>query len=257
MRKTILFLVLIVTLPMAAKEYISLDGGHDLRGFGEERYSLSLMAEYGYNQTWGHMGNVDIFAHMPVVKNVQMDARMQYQSANVFTGAVVLRPTIDLPVGQLFAETEVMYKGVFRNRMHDFNAALSVGWRFDYVSVQIGGFMRVMDSWDRSWHSEDKYEVEPFNLLYRLEVFARPQKNNWNISVTQSRTSLYEKLLRTRNCRIGRGLPHWRRNPHLAFHPRDGRSLCREKLCVRTERDGRQPRNDRRQCENTEQCLCL
>ena len=186
MRKTILFLVVLVTLPMAAKEYISLDGGHDLRGFGEERYSLSLMAEYGYNRTWGHMGNVDIFAHMPVVKNLQLDARMQYQSANVFTGAVVVRPTIDLPVGQLFAETEVLYKGVFRNRIHDFNAALSVGWRFDYVAVQIGGFMRVMDSWDCSWHSEDTYEVEPFNLLYRLEVFARPQTNNWNISVALS-----------------------------------------------------------------------
>lgn len=97
MRKTILFLVVLVTLPIAAKEYISLDGGHNLRGFGEDRYSLSLMAEYGYNRTWGHMGNVDVFAHMPVVKNLQLDARMQYQSANVFTGAVVLRPTMTCP----------------------------------------------------------------------------------------------------------------------------------------------------------------
>ena len=172
-----------MSFPLMAKQYLSLDGGHDLRGFGEEKYSLSLMAEYGYNRTWEHMGNVDIYAHMPVVKNVQIDARMQYCSANVLTGAVVLRPTFDLPVGQIFAETEVLYKAVLRSRMSDMCAALSVGWRFDYVSVQIGGFARVMDSWDRDWHSEDKYETEPFNLLYKLEVFCRPQTNNWNISV--------------------------------------------------------------------------
>ena len=186
MRKSILLLGLLLSFPLMAKQYLSLDGGHDLRGFGEEKYSLSLMAEYGYNRTWEHMGNVDVFAHMPVVKNVQIDARVQYCSANVLTGAIVLRPTFDLPVGQLFAETEVLYKGVLRNRMSDFCAALSVGWRFDYVSVQIGGFTRVMDSWDRDWHSEDKYETEPFNLLYRLEIFCRPQTNNWNISVALS-----------------------------------------------------------------------
>lgn len=185
-RSGLLLLFLAAALVMPAKDYTSLDGGHLLRGFGEEKYSLSLMAEYAYNRTWEHMGNVDIYAHMPVVKNVQIDARVQYQSANVFTGALVLRPTFDLPVGQLFAETELMYKAVARNRMSDICAALSVGWRFDYVSVQIGGFTRVMDSWDRDWHSEDKYETEPFNLLYRLEVFARPQINNWNISLALS-----------------------------------------------------------------------
>ena len=65
------FLILTVlgcALQMGAKEYISIDGGHNLRGFGEEKYNLSLMAEYGYNRTWEHMANVDIFAHMPVVK---------------------------------------------------------------------------------------------------------------------------------------------------------------------------------------------
>jgi len=183
MKKFFLFSVLLLALPLSAKEYISKDGGHNMRGFGVERYSLSLMAEYGYNRTWEHMGNVDVMAHMPVVKNVQIDARLQYQSANVLTGALVLRPTFDLPVGQMFAETEILYKGVLRNRMSDFCAALSVGWRFDYLSVQIGGFVRILDSWDRNWHSEEKYEVEPFNLLYRVELFCRPQTNNWNISV--------------------------------------------------------------------------
>ena len=52
----------------------------------------------------------------------------------------------------------------------------------DYVSVTIGSFFRVMDDWTRSWYSNETYMVEPFNLLYRLEVFCRPQDNNWNLS---------------------------------------------------------------------------
>ena len=80
-----------MALPLSAKEYISRDGGHDLRGFGQERYSVSFFAEYGYNRSWEHFGNFDVMAHMPVVKNVQIDARMQYQTVNAFTGAVVLR----------------------------------------------------------------------------------------------------------------------------------------------------------------------
>ena len=108
----LLLILLAATLGVQAKDYVSRDGGHMLRGFGQERYSLSLMAEYGYNRSWEHMGNVDVYAHMPVVQNVQLDARLQYQSANVLTGAVVVRPTFDLPVGQLFLETELLYKAV-------------------------------------------------------------------------------------------------------------------------------------------------
>jgi len=178
--------MLLLALPVVAREYISRDGGHNLRGFGEERYSVSLMAEYAYNRTWEHMGNIDVMAHMPVVKNVQIDARLQYQSANVWTGAVVVRPTFDLPVGQMFIETEVLNKWVVRNRMNDFTAALSLGWRFDYLSVQAGCFTRVLNSWDRNWHTTETYETEPFNVLYRVEVFCRPQTCNWNISAAFS-----------------------------------------------------------------------
>ena len=142
MKKQILVLFILAVLPLSAKEYISLDGGHNLRGFGEDRYSLSAMIEYGYNRTWEHMANFDVMAHMPVVKNVQIDARLQYQTANVFTGAVVLRPVFDLPVGQLFAETEILYKAVFRDRTSDFNAALSVGWRFDWTTGTMTGIRR-------------------------------------------------------------------------------------------------------------------
>jgi hypothetical protein len=151
-------------------------------GFGERRYSLTGMVEYSYNTTWGHHGNFDVQALMPFNPHFEMEAKLQFSTANVHTGALYLRPKFELPVGEMFLETDIMYRGVARNRMADITAALAVGYRMDYVSVTLGMFGRVFDNWQRTWYSNETYVVEPFNLLYRVEVFCRPQANPWNLS---------------------------------------------------------------------------
>jgi len=151
-------------------------------GFGDRRYSVTGMLEYSYNKTWGHHANFDIQGLMPFNPHFEMEAKMQLSTANVYTGAVYLRPKFELPVGEMFLETDIMYRAVARNRIGDITAALAVGYRMDYVSVTLGVFSRVMDDWNRDWHTNDTYVVEPFNLLYRLEVFCRPQANPWNLS---------------------------------------------------------------------------
>lgn len=161
-------------------------------GFGDRKYSLTGMAEYSYNTTWGHHANFDIQSLMPINAHFEMEAKLQFSTANVYTGALQLRPKFELPVGELFIETDVMYKAVARNRMGDITAALGVGYRMDYVSITLGVFSRVIDDWDRSWHSEDNYVVEPFNLLYRIEAFCRPQNNNWNLSFLISDVDDYQ-----------------------------------------------------------------
>lgn len=151
-------------------------------GFGQRRYSLSGLAEYSYNNTWGHHANFNIQALMPINRHFEMEAKVQLSTANVYTGALYMRPKFELPVGELFLETDIMYRAVARNRVGDITAALALGYRMDYVSLTLGVFSRVMDDWDRDWHTTDTYVVEPFNLLYRLEVFCRPQTNPWNLS---------------------------------------------------------------------------
>lgn len=161
-------------------------------GFGERRYSVTGMAEYSYNRTWGHHGNFDVQALMPINKYFEIEAKLQFSTSNVHTGVVQLRPKFELPVGEMFIETDVMFKAVARNRINDFTAALGVGYRMDYVSVMLGLFGRVMDNWDRRWHTEETYVVEPFNFLYRVEVFCRPQDNPWNLSFMISNVDDYQ-----------------------------------------------------------------
>ena len=182
MKKGILFLTLLYPLWLFAGN----------PGFGERHYSLSAMAEYSYNTTWGHHGNFDVQALMPFNPHFEMEAKLQFSTANVHTMALQFRPKFELPVGEMFLETDVLYRAVARNRIHDFTAALGVGYRMDHVSVTLGVFSRVMDDWDRDWHSNETYVVEPFNLLYRIEVFCRPQNNPWNLSFMFSNVDDYQ-----------------------------------------------------------------
>lgn len=156
------------------------------------RSTLTAMVEYSYNKSWGHFGNADVQALLPLSRHVEMNVNLQASFKNVYTVGVIIRPKVILPYGELFFDTEVLYKAVMRANQMDLVTALSLGYRFDYVSVQIGSFVRVMSGYGRNWHSEDAYECEPFNLLYRLEVYCRPQTCNWNIGVAFSNYDDYQ-----------------------------------------------------------------
>lgn len=151
-------------------------------GFGTRKYEVTGMVEYNYNKTYRHQANFDIQALMPINQHFEMEAKVQLSTANVYTGALQFRPKFELPAGELFLESNLMYRAIVRNQVADITAAVGVGYRMDYVSVTIGSFCRVIDDWTRSWYSNETYMVEPFNLLYRVEVFCRPQDNNWNLS---------------------------------------------------------------------------
>jgi hypothetical protein len=182
MRKILFVLLLVSALPIMAGN----------PGFGPRCYQLSVMGEYSYNTTWGHHGNFDIQSLMPFNPHFEMEAKIQLSTANVYSGAIQFRPKFEVPVGEMFIETDVYYRAVARNRVSDFTAAIGVGYRMDYVSVTLGMFSRVVGDWDRSWYSKETYVAEPFNLLYRLEVFCRPQANPWNLSFMFSNVDDYQ-----------------------------------------------------------------
>ena len=192
-------------------------------GFGDRRYTISGALEYSYNTTWGHHANFDIQGLMPFNPYFEMEARLQFSSANVHTMALQFRPKFELPVGEMFLETDIYYRAVARSRMNDFTAALGMGYRMDYVSVTLGVFSRVFDDWDRDWHSNDTYVVEPFNLLYRLEVFCRPQTNPWNLSFLFSDVDDYQMERMWQPLFGIRAyydvVDHWRLNFGLQFKP--------------------------------------
>lgn len=183
MRKILLILVLVMSVPLMAGN----------PGFGERRYSLTGMAEYSYNRVWLHHGNFDVQALLPFNPHFEMEVKVQASTANVYTGALQFRPKFEVPVGEFFLETDLLVRAVARNRITDYTAAFGVGYRMDFVSFTLGLFTRVMHDWNASWYSNETYYMtEPFNLMYRLEVFCRPQANPWNLSFLISNVDDYQ-----------------------------------------------------------------
>lgn len=147
----------------------------------EERYSLSVLGDYSYNRTYASHGNIEVLSSLPVNPYVELEGKLRLSTANLYTANVTVRPKFPVPVGELFLDVELCYNAIARSRQWDFVTAFSLGYRMDYVSVEVGFFSRVMDVYHREWHSEEAYNVEPFNLLYRLQVNTRPYTENWNL----------------------------------------------------------------------------
>jgi len=166
MRKILIIAIVALALPMAA---------------ATKQYSLSVLGEYGFNTTWQHYGGAELKAFMPVNDNVELTLVGEALSSNVYTAGFTARPKMALPVGEMFIDASILYRAVQRNRTHDFVGAGSVGYRMDYVSLQVGCFYRAMVNYGRPWHSEDEYVCEPFNLLYRVSANVRPLCSRWNL----------------------------------------------------------------------------
>jgi hypothetical protein len=181
------------------------------------------MVEYSYNPTWGHHGNFDIQGLMPINPHFEMEAKLQLSTADVYSGGLQIRPKFELPVGELFLESDLYFKALRRNRITDFTAAVGLGYRMDYVSVTIGSYCRIIDDWDRDWHTNDNYIIEPFNLLYRLEVFCRPQDNPWNLSFVFTDIDDYQMERMWQPLFAIKAyydvVEHWRLNFGLQFKP--------------------------------------
>mgnify|MGYP006873056049 CR=1 FL=1 len=142
---------------------------------------LSGSLGYGYNYTWGSYGLLDVKTLVPINPNFELDAAIRLNTANLYAAGVNLRPLFPLNVGEMYVETKLIYLSNVRNRIHDLNAAVSVGYRMDYVTVQLGVYTHLMDEFKREWASENEVLTEPISLLYSIEARVRPASSNWNL----------------------------------------------------------------------------
>lgn len=149
---------------------------------GKAETQLRVYGAYGYNYAWGHYGNLDLAVRSRINPNFELDAAAEASIANVYTLSFNARPVFPVPVGELYLDTRLLYKAVVRDRMHDAAASFGLGYRMDYVDLQIGMYSRLMADFNRDWHSEEELLVEPLGIIYSIEVFVRPQSSRWNLS---------------------------------------------------------------------------
>lgn len=157
-----------------------------------EQYSISLDMGYGHNLTYGSFANFDLGAYMPLNTYFEMQANVRMSTANTYAVGVQMRPKFALPVGEMYIEDRLLTSFIRREQFLDFVHALSVGYRMQYVNVQLGMTNRVMLPPTYELSSGDTFVCEPFDLLYRLEVYVRPATSVWNLSLALANVDEYQ-----------------------------------------------------------------
>jgi opacity protein-like surface antigen len=158
---------------------------------GDTTYSVSLHAGYGHNLTYGSFANFDIDAYMPINPYFEMQANVRTSTANFYTIGVQLRPKFALQKGELYIEDRLMARFIARDQVDELLHAISIGYRMQYIDVQLGVINRVIMPLPYERNTLDKYIVEPFQLLYRVEGFVRPLTSPWNIAIAISNADNY------------------------------------------------------------------
>lgn len=154
--------------------------------YSQSRYSLAVHAGYGHNLTYGSFANFDIDAYLPINPYFEAETNLRASTANCYTIGVQMRPKFALPVGELFLEDRLMANWIARDHVNEFMHALSLGYRMQYVSAQLGFFSRVIVPTPYERNSDNGSIAEPFKLLYRVEAFVRPETSCWNLAVAIS-----------------------------------------------------------------------
>lgn len=178
MRKTVI-LILLCCLSIGVQAINPRDSLS--AGFGKPCYTLKIGAAYAYNRSLESMGNFHVQTLLPFHSNIEMIAGIGLSTANIYSGRIVIRPKVDFRVGELYWDAIFDYRSIVRDNQWNCAMALAMGYRMDYLNLQIGWCGRVMNFYPTYDATLSACEWEKFNLLYRLEIYCRPQRCRWNL----------------------------------------------------------------------------
>lgn len=156
-----------------------------------DRYGITVLGVYDYSRTFAHQGGVDVAGHMPFHTYIEADAGFEFLGPNILAGTLVARPKLPLKVGELFLDAAVHLRAFNTFGTGTFALAASVGYRMDYVSVQLGIQRTALHDFRKVPGNGESDIVEP-NMIFRLAVNVRPSTSPWNISLGAGNFTLYQ-----------------------------------------------------------------
>lgn len=166
---------------------LNVESAHAAVVYRDSCYTLRVSAGCAYNVVYGYSGTFGVDAMLPVNKNFDGEINLRALTANTYAVGVRMQPKFPIRIdnqdyGEIQLETYLMYNNFLRNRIHSFAAAFSVGYRWDYLYVKVGYGLSISAVIDMSPNSTENGIVEPHNLVYHVELFARPHTAPWNLS---------------------------------------------------------------------------
>lgn len=155
-------------------------------------YSISVLGVYDHSRTFANQGGFDIAGHMPFNTYVEADAGFEFLGPQILASTFIARPKLPLRTGELFVDAAIHLRAFNRFGIGTFSAGGSLGYRMDYVSVQLGVQRMSILDFQKGSESAGSNISEPLNLIFRLAVNVRPATSPWNISLGAGNFTLYQ-----------------------------------------------------------------
>lgn len=183
--------------------------------FGQRSYLIGAEGVYGYNNSWKNFGGADIKAFMPIGRFFHMEAGVEALSPKVFSSFATLRPVIPVGRGEIFLDFSLCFRPYAVYSDFDLAAATSIGYRRDYISVQLGIFNHWMGVFGGSENGA-LANREPNMAMYRVRACVRPFASAWNIGGGFSNFNdfVYERFWQPMFFLDG----YWQFTPHLRLN---------------------------------------
>lgn len=184
-RWIVVFVVCIVAIPLYADSF-----------YKDSTYSISFNVDYAYNHAWSHHSDFVVSGFFPINSNFELSTSVGASTPNAYTLDARLRPKFSLPYGELYVQSDIWYRAIVRDQLYDLSGALGLGYRFDYANLYIGCGIRLLSPIHQESHSLSKAIIEPYNVVYQIDIFTRPTTNKWNLYFTFTNIS-ETQMLRT------------------------------------------------------------
>lgn len=152
--------------------------------YKDSTYSISLHVDYAYNHAWSHHSDFVVSGFFPINPNFELSTSIGASTPNVYTLDARFRPKFSLPYGELYLQSDIWYQAIVRNQLHDLSGAWGLGYRFDYANLYIGCGIRLLTPIQQELFSLSKAIIEPYNVVYQIDIFTRPTTNKWNLYFT-------------------------------------------------------------------------
>ncbi len=156
-------------------------------------YVVGVSAGYGYNETYAHYGLFTLDTRLPISSHFAGEVNTRAQTVNSYDFSFHLYPIFPLKSGKLFFDMHILYNLNARNRIHGLCGGLSFGYTMDYVELSVGYGIRLSAIFGMSKRTAENGLFEPHNLLYHVELYARPRSSIWNISACISNVTDYQQ----------------------------------------------------------------
>jgi hypothetical protein len=143
---------------------------------------LTFAAEYGYNYTYEDFGTISAVGALPLKDYFNAELGIKANTANLYSVAGNVKTIFPRKYGEWRLENRFLYRAVVRNHINELSGGLLFGFRCNHFNAGLGLFTRLVSKMGMpTITNQQRYIIEPFNLLYYFEYNVKKNNNLWNV----------------------------------------------------------------------------